>query len=384
VVAEAVAGSDAPVVHDDRVDDELAAVPVVGPAVVDATTRYRADESARRTAVEDEERARRELADLAAARQRLEATVTRSTRRRDKSAVQLASLRRAIAAIAVEAYVQGNSTSSAELDLSAGSATRARARRSVSAAVQGRQIDDARLHAAALAEATAQLDTAQAELGDVTAREHEQTAAADDARARQDRLAEALAADARAVADARLTAEVRGSDLVLVALDAYHHAARTMGAEQPACAIHWSLLAGVGKTESGHGTFRGARVEPNGAVSRPIIGIPLDGSNGTARIGDTDGGALDGDAELDRAVGPMQFIPSTWARWARDGNGDGRADPQNLYDAALTAAAYLCAAGPGLDGEAAQRSAVLTYNADASYVDTVVGRAAAYRALRLV
>ena len=30
----------------------------------------------------------------------------------------------------------------------------------------------------------------------------------------------------------------------------------------------------------------------------------------------------------------MQFIPSTWAGWGVDGNGDGIADPFNIYDAA--------------------------------------------------
>jgi hypothetical protein len=44
-----------------------------------------------------------------------------------------------------------------------------------------------------------------------------------------------------------------------------------------------------------------------------------------------------------RAVGPMQFIASTWRRVQVDGNGDGRGDPDNIYDAALGAAVYLCA-----------------------------------------
>ncbi len=39
--------------------------------------------------------------------------------------------------------------------------------------------------------------------------------------------------------------------------------------------------------------------------------LPLNGANGTQAIRDTDAGQLDGDSIWDRAVGPMQFIPST-------------------------------------------------------------------------
>jgi membrane-bound lytic murein transglycosylase B len=379
-----VNGGDSPVVHDERIDDALAAVPVLGPAVAEAHARYRRDEQAHRVATDDEGRAQRELAALAEARSRLDATVNRATRRRDKSTAELAVLRRAIAGLAVEQYVLGNSASSVELELSAGSATRARARRAVGRTVQRRQLDDARAHSAAIEVATAELDTIRTELDDVDTRQHEWTAARDEAAGRRTRLAGDLMSDARTLADARLLADVRGADFVLVALASYHRAARTMATEQPGCRLPWTLLAGIGRTESGHGTFRGARLDVNGTVSRPIIGIPLDGTNGTARIPDTDGGAFDGDAALDRAVGPMQFIPSTWARWGRDGNGDGRTDPQNLFDAALAAAGYLCLSGPGLDDEARLRGAVYRYNNDGSYVDTVLRHANGYAALGLV
>ena len=42
-------------------------------------------------------------------------------------------------------------------------------------------------------------------------------------------------------------------------------------------------------------------------------------------------------------MGPMQFIPSTWRKWATDGNGDGIGDPQNLDDAAMAAARWAVA-----------------------------------------
>jgi hypothetical protein len=76
----------------------------------------------------------------------------------------------------------------------------------------------------------------------------------------------------------------------------------------------------------------------------------------------------------------MQFIPSTWARWGADANGDGVADPFNVNDAALAAARYLCAAGGDLRTTAGRTAAVLTYNYSNEYVARVLALAAAYRA----
>ncbi|MDF3149807.1 lytic transglycosylase domain-containing protein, partial [Streptomyces sp. T21Q-yed] len=90
-----------------------------------------------------------------------------------------------------------------------------------------------------------------------------------------------------------------------------------------------------------------------------------------ALIRDTDGGAHDGDTTYDRAVGPMQFIPSTWARWGADGNGDGRADPNNVFDAALGAGRYLCAGGRDLSVPAELDRAILGYNHSTAYLRTV-------------
>jgi membrane-bound lytic murein transglycosylase B len=175
------------------------------------------------------------------------------------------------------------------------------------------------------------------------------------------------------VQGARATAIVVGSDLTLVALDAYLRAALDMGTEMPGCGIPWWLLAGIGRVESGHGTFSTSVLDPAGTTSPPIIGIPLNGGNSTAVITDTDGGVLDGDTTHDRAVGPMQFIPSTWAPYAADGNGDGVADPQNLYDAARAAATYLCTAGGDLSTPAGIDRAIFAYNHSDAYVAKVLG-----------
>jgi membrane-bound lytic murein transglycosylase B len=198
-------------------------------------------------------------------------------------------------------------------------------------------------------------------------------------------VAEYAAAVASAQADlahARVTAFVVGADFQLVALDAYTRAAATTALTDPACGITWWALAGITRVESRHGTAGGSTLLYNGDTSQRIIGVPLDGTNNTALIPDTDGGALDGDPVYDHAVGPMQFIPSTWRRWATDGNGDGVADPNNIYDAAATAARYLCASGPMQSDDDMTRG-FLRYNDSAAYAATVLGFAKDYAALPL-
>lgn len=179
-----------------------------------------------------------------------------------------------------------------------------------------------------------------------------------------------------AVADAALLAD----EIPFTPLDAYWRAAAFVGTTRPGCGIDWGLLAGIGKVETNHGRFGGSVVAADGSTDPTILGIPLDGRNGTARIPDSDGGALDGDPVADRAVGPMQFIPTTWRAYAGDGNGDGVADPHNVYDAAVAAANYLCATGGGsLTVLANQSHAVYAYNRSAAYNIDVLTRADHYR-----
>ncbi|ADI11102.1 secreted protein [Streptomyces bingchenggensis BCW-1] len=152
-------------------------------------------------------------------------------------------------------------------------------------------------------------------------------------------------------------------------LDAYKKAESALKESKPGCNLPWQLLAAIGKVESGQA--RGGRVDAEGTTYTPILGPVLNG-NGFARITDTDGGAYDGDTTHDRAVGPMQFIPSTWASWGRDGNGDGEKNPNNVYDAALAAGAYLCAGGRDLSIKADLDKAILGYNHSQEYLATVL------------
>lgn len=162
------------------------------------------------------------------------------------------------------------------------------------------------------------------------------------------------------------------------ALISYAGASLTLQSEQPGCGLGWNTIAALGWVESGHGTHGGSAIGPDGIASPPILGPALDGGQYDA-VADSDGGALDGDPAGDRAAGPLQFIPSTWAEWGADGDGDGRADPQQLDDAALAAGRYLCHYGD-LSDPATWRTAVFAYNHVQSYVDLVAETANGYAA----
>jgi membrane-bound lytic murein transglycosylase B len=162
-------------------------------------------------------------------------------------------------------------------------------------------------------------------------------------------------------------------------LVAYAEAELHVRASRPACRLSWATLAGVGRVESHHGRFNGSDVGADGVLSPPVLGVPLDGSPGVRAIPDTDRGALDGDRKWDRAVGAMQFLPETWARYGVRASGDGKTpDPQNVDDAALTAAHYLCASGGNLSTAAGWWRAVLRYNSSVTYGQNVFSGADAY------
>jgi membrane-bound lytic murein transglycosylase B len=167
-------------------------------------------------------------------------------------------------------------------------------------------------------------------------------------------------------------------DIPARALRAYGIADLALRGELPSCRVSWATLAGIGRIESDHGRFGGAVLRGDGRPSRPIVGVPLDGSPGVAAIGDTDDGNLDGDTTHDRAVGPMQFIPGTWARWGSDADGDGSADPQDIDDAAVAAGRYLCAGGRDLGTARGWWAGVLSYNNSVIYGQKVFGVADTY------
>ena len=267
----------------------------------------------------------------------------------------------------------------------------------------------------------------------------------------------------------RLPQFVEGSNIPLVALNAYVIAERTLATEQPQCGITWSMLAGIGHIESFHGHFANSTLDINGHTTEDIRGPALDGRilegaefinagdevpDPTARtevlpvpqtpgdgeapteatpvpeeaapteqpadpadstpadtdtpgnveagdadpatqappepprvirrlalIEDSDDGLLDGDTTFDRAVGPMQFIPSTWRLFEQDGNLDDERDPQNIYDASLASARYLCASTATMTTVAGELRAYFAYNHDEQYSQNVLRTGLRYRAL---
>ncbi|MFD5430530.1 lytic murein transglycosylase, partial [Streptomyces sp. NPDC127084] len=145
--------------------------------------------------------------------------------------------------------------------------------------------------------------------------------------------------------------------------------------------MRWQVLAGIAKVESNHAI--GHNIAANGDIRPKIYGVLLNGSGAggnTTAVADTDGGTWDGTAQGERAVGPFQFLPSTWESVGKDGNGDKTADPHNADDAALGAAVYLCGGGRDLTQGAQLKAAILQYNHSNAYVANVLGWIAQYTA----
>ena len=154
-----------------------------------------------------------------------------------------------------------------------------------------------------------------------------------------------------------------------IVLKAYKLAATRVAAESPQCKLPWFLLAGIGRIESGHAG--NGNVDAYGNSRSAIRGPVLDGSlagNEVIRHG----------SGYARAMGPMQFIPSTWASWGSDANGDGKSDPDNIFDATYSAGRYLCAGVTDFMSAPNRVNNVLRYNRSVPYANNVLAWAAAY------
>ncbi len=159
-----------------------------------------------------------------------------------------------------------------------------------------------------------------------------------------------------------------------MALNAYRNAERMMASAHPGCGVSWNLLAGIGRIESMHSN--GGSTDASGSAVRPIYGPALDGTlpgNEVIELSRSSNRVT-----YARAMGPMQFLPGTWSRYAADGNGDGKAEVQNVFDSTLAAARYLCSGGLNLRDQAQVMSAILRYNNSVAYARNVLGWAAAY------
>ena len=175
-----------------------------------------------------------------------------------------------------------------------------------------------------------------------------------------------------------LAQTAKSTDIPERALAAYAGVAIWKAAQMPTCGLSWNTLAAIGYAESRHGTHDGSAVGADGTVVPPIFGIALEGGS-TAHIPDSDQGSIDGDVEFDRAVGPMQLIPQTWRNWHADANADGVEDPQNIDDATMASANYLCRASGDMATEAGWTAGITAYNSDPAYAVIIAGAGSRYR-----
>jgi hypothetical protein len=186
---------------------------------------------------------------------------------------------------------------------------------------------------------------------------------------------------APAVPDGAADATVAGastSGIPSVALSAYQRAAQIIDAADTTCNVPWELIAAIGRVESNHGQYAGNTLNSDGVSEPGVYGPELNGKNGTQAIMDTDGGQLDHDPVYDRAVGPMQFIPSTWSSVKVDADGDGQRNPQDIDDASLATGVYLCSGTDDLSTRKGQEASVFRYNHSREYVDLVLRIMEAY------
>ena len=157
------------------------------------------------------------------------------------------------------------------------------------------------------------------------------------------------------------------------AVRAYAVATLREGRDQPGCHLGWTTLAGIGWVESQHGTIGGRVLEQDGRSDRPVLGPALDGRDSPRpRIRSGHGGGWE------RAVGPLQFLPSTWERWAADGDGDGRRRPAGPRRRRPGRGPLPMWGGSDLATGAGWAAAVRAYNHADAYVRAVYDAASTY------
>ncbi len=132
---------------------------------------------------------------------------------------------------------------------------------------------------------------------------------------------------------------------------AYRAAEMQMAVDSPECGMPWHLLAALGRLASQHAD--GGRTDILGTLTTPVV----------APTG---------------ALGPMLLPAAAWEQHRADGNADGNADAQNVFDATLAASAWMCADGARLrepDGEA---RAVALFNGSPEFLANVREWSATY------
>lgn len=350
---------------------DVAALPTTSPALDGAAGRLRATLELQATAVTRIERATARLVELEAERSALSTRLVAAEVLHQRQHQRVERARTSMREVALDAYVQAGGSSRddtfdpgaihAGLERDALAST-VRQHHSSELARANEALEVVGTERSALVQLLAELDD---EVAATTAERSDAEGDLTDAEAR-------LPDERAAVDDVWRTSFVRGTDMPLVAADAYYRAAAAAALELPRCGLRWEALAAISRVEGHHGSYGASVLQPDSTSEPRIFGIPLDGTRGTRAIADTDGGALDGLSHVDRAVGPMQFIPSTWVRWASDGDGDGIADPHSLYDAARTAGRYLCQSGPGLDTDEGMLRAFFSYNRSVPYGQRVL------------
>lgn len=173
-------------------------------------------------------------------------------------------------------------------------------------------------------------------------------------------------------AEAKPPAQIPGISPVL--LKAYQQAVEGAAKTLPNCrGLRWQILAGIGQIESNNAA--GRAISEAGDVNPPIIGPALDGSGAggnTTPVRDTDQGIWDRDSRYDHAVGVLQFIPSSFRAYGRDGNNDSIKDPHNVFDNAASAVVHLCGTtAKDFSTPEALRQALYGYNQSWTYVAKV-------------